>query len=59
MKSVMMKKGLQMGAATGGLILLSFGIVPYCSSGVSIVVGILLATIAGSMCFPARRRSER
>ncbi len=58
MKNVMMK-GLQTGAAMGGLILLSFGIVPACSSSVSIVVGILLATITGSMWFPARRRSER
>ncbi len=55
----MIKTGLKIGATTGGLALLSLGIVPACSSEVSIVVGILLATVVGSMWFPSGKGLQR
>ena len=59
MKNHTVKKGMKIGATIGGLEFLAFGIVPACSSAVSIVVGTLLATILGVMWFPSARRLER
>ncbi len=59
MKNHMVKKGMKIGATIGGLEFLALGIVPACSSAVSIVVGTLLATILGAMWFPSVRRLVR
>ena len=59
MKNAIAKTGLKTGATMACLAFLSLGIVPACSSPVSILVGILLAGIMGALWFPFMRDRNR